>query len=87
MPFTQAISKVSKQWNSLSDIKQNEFAHAFGGQRQYSNLNSLMAAFSELDENGVTAIDKYLQIIYCSAGATSAKFESYVDSLNASLTE
>ena len=87
MPFTQAISKVSKQWNSLSDIKQNEFAHAFGGQRQYSNLNSLMAAFSELDENGVTAIDKYLKIIDGSVGATDAKFESYVDSLNASLTE
>lgn len=86
LPFMKALSAVAEQWDDLSPARKGQFAYAFGGQRQYSNINALMSAMAERDENGVTAIDKYLKLSENSEGMTDEKYSYYLDSLNASLT-
>jgi len=84
--FTEVLRELSSQWGSLSDARRSQISYAFGGTRQYSNLNALLTAFGEKDENGQTAIDKYLDITGKSAGVTDEKYTHYTESLAASVT-
>ena len=83
--FTDVLSELAGQWDSLSDARKSQISYAFGGTRQYSNLNALLTAFGEVDENGQTAIEKYLGIAKGSEGMTDAKYQSYTESLAASI--
>lgn len=83
--FTDVLSELAGQWGDLSDARKSQISYAFGGTRQYSNLNALLTAFGEVDENGQTAIEKYLGIAKDSEGMTDAKYQSYTESLAASI--
>lgn len=84
--FTEVLRELSSQWGDLSDARKSQISYAFGGTRQYSNLNALLTAFGERDENGQTAIDKYLSITEKSSGVTDEKYTHYTESLTASVT-
>ena len=84
--FTEVLRELAGQWSDLSDAKRGQISYAFGGTRQYSNLNALLTAFGERDENGKTAIDKYLDISADSSGITDEKYTHYTESLAAAVT-
>lgn len=83
--FTDVLRELSGSWGNLSDARKSQISYAFGGTKQYSNLNALLTAFSEVDENGQTMIDKYLGITENSEGVTDEKYQHYTESLAASL--
>ena len=82
--FTDVVSQLAGMWDELSDARKSQISYAFGGTRQYSNLNALLGAFGEKDENGQTTIDKYLEIAEQSNGMTDKKYQNYTESLAAS---
>lgn len=57
-----------------------------GGTEQYSNVLAMMSAFSEVDENGQTLMEKYLQLANGSEGIVDEKYSDQIDSLSAALT-
>ena len=72
---------LSQKWESLSDAKQQQFANAIAGTRQYSNFAAIMSGMSE------GKVSEYLQLAGESEGITDKKYEIYTKSLNASLTD
>jgi len=72
---------LSQKWESLSDAKQQQFANAIAGTRQYSNFAAIMSGMSE------GKVGEYLQLAGESEGITDRKYEIYTKSLNASLTD
>ena len=71
---------LSEKWDSISDAEQQQLATAIAGTRQYSNFAAIMQGMKE------GKIDEYMNLIGSSSGITDQKYEVYVDSLEASLT-
>ena len=72
---------LSQKWEGLSDAKQQQFANAIAGTRQYSNFAAIMSGMAE------GKVEEYLQLAGESEGITDRKYEIYTKSLNASLTD
>lgn len=72
---------LSQRWEGLSDAKQQQFANAIAGTRQYSNFAAIMQGMAE------GKVDEYLALAGESSGITDKKYEIYTKSLNASLTD
>ena len=72
---------LSQKWEGLSDAKQQQFANAIAGTRQYSNFAAIMSGMAE------GKVEEYLKLAGESEGITDKKYEIYTKSLNASLTD
>lgn len=83
--ITSVLAEMAEQWDTLSDARKGQLSYAFGGTRQFSNFSALMSAFSEEDENGETAIAKYLRLAEDSEGLTDEKHAHYLESLQAAV--
>lgn len=83
---TEVLTDLGKVWDGLSDAKKNQIAYQLGGTEQYSNVLAMMSAFSEVDENGQTLMEKYLQLANGSEGIVDEKYSDQMDSLSAALT-
>ena len=77
----ETLYALSQKWDSLSDAKQQQFANAIAGTRQYSNFAAIMQGMSE------GKVDEYLKLAGESGGITDKKYEIYTKSLDASLTD
>ena len=74
---------VAQKWESASDIAQERVLNELGAGRQRSNIATLIQGLAEDDG---ALMSKYMQLANNSEGVTDQKYESYLDSLNASLT-
>ena len=85
---TDILVDIGKRWDSFeSDDTRYSIARALGGTEQFSNVMALMQGFSEIDEvTGLTFIEKYLQLAAGSTGVTDAKYEHYLNSLTAAVS-
>ena len=72
---------LSRKWDTMSDAEQQQIATAIAGTRQYSNFAAIMQGMSE------GKVDEYMQLAGESAGITDQKYQIYVESLQASLTD
>lgn len=73
--FQTVLDDVASGWNNYSSVQQAAIAKAFAGQRQQENFLVLMENYDR--------VLKYTDIAANSEGATSEKFENYLDSLEA----
>lgn len=85
---TEILVDIGKKWEAFeSDDVRYAIARALGGTEQFSNVMALMQGFSEVDEiTGLTAIEKYLGLASKAEGTTDAKYEHYLNSLSAAVT-
>ena len=74
---------IAKNWESASDVQQSMVLNSLGAGRQRSNMATLIQGLSE--DDGALA-DKYLNLAANSEGITDEKYQHYLDSLTASLT-
>lgn len=75
-------------WEDLRDAKQNQILTALtGGGRQFSNGAALMQGFTEVDENGQSVTQKMMEIAEGSDGLTDEKYEKYMKSYAAAVTD
>lgn len=74
------LYELSQKWDKMSDAEQQQIATAIAGTRQYSNFSAIMQGMAE------GKVDQYISLAGESAGITDKKYEIYVKSLDASLT-
>ena len=72
---------LSQKWESMSDAEQQQIANAIAGTRQYSNFAAIMQGMSE------GKVSDYMSLTESSTGIVDEKYEIYVKSLQASLTD
>ena len=80
------LTDIGKVWTSLNDAQKQSVIYTIGSTEQYSNVATLIEAFSETDELGNNLMDKYLQITENANGITNEKYTHQAESLAASLT-
>ena len=71
---------LSQKWESMSDAEQQQMANAIAGTRQYSNFAAIMQGMAE------GKVDEYMKLASESEGITDKKYDIYLESLQASLT-
>lgn len=79
---------IGKRWETFEDDDTKyDIARALGGTEQFSNVMALMQGFAEVDEiTGLTFMEKYLNLAMDASGTTDDKYEHYLDSLSAAVT-
>lgn len=72
---------LSQKWDKMSDAGQQQIANAIAGTRQYSNFAAIMQGMSE------GKVSEYMSLTGSSEGIVDEKYEIYVKSMQASLTD
>lgn len=85
-PFDIFI-EIGKNWDNYDDGQKNRLVSAIGGTYRFSNVSALLSGFSEKDEvTGEYLIEQYMNTALGSEGTTDKKYQHYLDSLAASMT-
>lgn len=74
------LYELSQKWDSMKDAEQQQIATAIAGTRQYSNFAAIMQGMAE------GKVDQYMALAGNASGIVDKKYEIYVQSLDASLT-
>jgi len=74
--FDDVLSDIAEKWDQLDRVSQNAIATALAGTRQRESFAVLM--------NNYDKYEKYLDISQNSEGTAEKKYESYIESLEAS---
>jgi TP901 family phage tail tape measure protein len=72
---------LSQKWEGMEDAEQQQIAAAIAGTRMYSNFSSIMQGMAE------GKVADYMKTLTNSEGTVDKKYEIYVKSLQASLTD
>ena len=79
--FYDVLYDLSQKWDRMSDAEQQQMANAIAGTRQYSNFAAIMQGMSE------GKVSEYMNLTGSAEGIVDEKYEIYVKSLQASLTD
>ena len=81
----QILSELGSVWEGLSDNIQRTVTNVLAGTEHFSNFAALMSGFSDVDENGMTWIQRYMTTANTASGTVDQKYGIYEDSWQASV--